>query len=229
MPPLQGRMTMEPRHMRIAVYLVAAYLALAPAALASDGFTDPSGDSSGGPDIRSVTLSQTDATVTIAVEFGSVPPLAFSETGGYTDMLLVGIHTDNDLRRTDVEYWTGVHGVDLTRAMVVRGGVSERGLAGTADVTVAGATVELEVERDLLGDPDAIAVHVAAGRESLAEEAAGGSDDAPASGAHTYVLEDLGAPPWLWAAGAGGVAAVVALVFLAARRPWRPHRIGTSH
>jgi hypothetical protein len=216
--------------MRITVYAVAACLALAPAAFASDSFTDPSDDSGGGPDIKSVTLSHTDSTVTIAVEFGSVPPLAFSESEGYTDMLLAGIHTDHDLSRTDVEYWTGLHGIDLTRAMFVRGGVPNGAWPEPPTRPSPRATVELEVELDVLGDPDAIAVNVVAGRESLTEGAAGGSDEAPAAGAHTYVLEDGGAPPWLWlVGGTAGVAAVVALVLLAARRPWRPHRVGTSH
>lgn len=217
--------------MRVATVLVAGLLALAPVALASDAFTDPRGDSTGGPDITSVTLSHTDSTLTIAVEFASAPPLAFSESDGYTDMLLVGIHTDDDPSRDDVEFWTGVHGVNLTRAMVVRGEPSERGPVGTADVTVSGSTVALELERGLLGDPDEIAVTVAAGRESVADDAAGGGgDEAPATGPFTYVLDAGGTPSWLWpVVGAGAAAALVALALIVARRPGRSHRLGTSH
>jgi hypothetical protein len=215
--------------MRLVTVLLAALLALAPVAFASDTFTDSRGDSTGGPDITSVTLSHTDSTVTIAVEFASAPPLAFSESDGYTDMLLVGIHTDDDLSRTDVEFWTGLHGIDLTDAMVVQGGGPGSERLGTAAVNVSGSTVALEVERGLLGDPDEISVSVAAGREYVAEGAtAGGGDEAPATGPHTYVLDAGGSRSWLWPA-AGAVAVVVALVLLAARRPWRPHRVGTSY
>jgi len=217
--------------MRLVTVLLAALLALAPVAFASDTFTDPRGDSTGGPDITSVTLSHTDSSVTIAVEFASAPPLAFSGSDGYTDMLLVGIHTDDDLSRTDVEFWTGLHGIDLTEAMVVQGAGPGSERLGTAAVTVSGSTVALELERGLLGDPDEISVSVAAGREYVAEGAtAGGGDEAPATGPYTYVLDAGGSRSWLWpAAGAGGVAAVVALVLLAARRPWRPHRVGTGY
>ena len=219
--------------MRVATLALAAFLALAPAALASGTFTDPPGDSGDGPDITSVTLSHTDSTVTIAVEFGSAPPLGFSESEGYTDMLLVGIHTDDDLSRADVEFYTGVHGVDLTQAAVVRAGPAERGVVGTADVTVSGSTVSLELGRGLLGDPDQIAVDVAAGRESGTETAAGGgADEAPASGPYTYVLDDGGAPPWLWptvAVGAAAASVALALLVVVARRPGRPRRLGTTH
>jgi hypothetical protein len=216
--------------MRIVALLMAALLVLSPVALASDSFTDPSGDSGGDPDITSVTLSHTDATLTIAVEFDSVPPLAFSESDGYTDVLLVGIHTDEDLSRSDVEFWTGVHAVDITGAMVVRGG-PERGVVGTADVSVSGSTVALEVERDLLDDPDEIAVQVAAGRESAPESAAAGrGDEAPDSGPYAYVLGDDGGPSWLWpAVGAIAAATLVALALLVALRPGRPRRFRMSH
>jgi hypothetical protein len=216
--------------MRIGALLMAALLVLSPVALASDTFTDPSGDSGGDPDITSVTLSHTDATLTIAVELGSVPPLTFSESDGYTDMLLIGIHTDEDLSRTDVEFWTGVHAVDITEAMVVRGG-SGRGVVGTADVSVSGATLALEVERDLLDDPNEIAVQVAVGRESAPEGAASGrGDEAPDSGSYAYVLGDDGAPAWLWpVVGAAAAATIAGLVLLRALRPGRPRRVRMSH
>lgn len=216
--------------MRIVALLMAALLVLSPVALASDSFTDPSGDSGGDPDITSVTLRHTDATLTIAVEFDSVPPLAFSESDGYTDVLLVGIHTDEDLSRGDVEFWTGVHAVDITGARVVRGG-PERGVVGTADVSVSGSTVALEVERDLLDDPDEIAVQVAAGREAVPESAAAGrGDEAPDSGPYVYVLGDEGVPSWLWPVAAiVGAAMLVALALLVALRPGRPGRFRMSH
>lgn len=217
--------------MRVIMILLAALLALVPAAFASDGFTDPRGDSGEGPDITTVTLSHTDSTVTIAVEFASSPPLGFDESEGWTDMLLIGIHTDDDLSRMDVEFYTGVHGVDLTGGMVVSGSGQGWKRVGTADVAVDGSTVALELERSLLGDPDEIAIDVAAGREFASEEAAGGgADEAPASGAFSYVLDDGGAPAWLWpVVGAGAAGALVALAVVVARRAGRPQRVGTSH
>jgi len=206
--------------MRLGIVSVVALLALSPTALASDRFSDPRGDAGDGPDITAVTLSHTDATVRIAVDFGSAPPLGYSEAEGYTDMLLVGIHTDDDLRQVDVEYWTGVHGVDLTRAMVVR--PEERAIVGYADVSVDGSTVVLDVERALLEDPSEIAVQIAAGREYADETAAGrgGGDYAPASGAHPYALSGGGGPAWLRPLVAAAVAgaALAALVVLIVRR-----------
>jgi len=144
----------------------------------------------------------------------------YSEAEGYTDMLLVGIHTDDDLRQVDVEYWTGVHGVDLTRAMVVR--PEERAIVGYADVSVDGSTVVLDVERALLEHPSEIAVQIAAGREYADETAAGrgGGDYAPASGAHPYALSGGGGPAWLRPLVAAAVAgaALAALVVLIVRR-----------
>jgi hypothetical protein len=217
--------------MRVATILLAAVLALAPAAFASDGFSDPRGDAGDGPDIVAVTLSHTGSTVTIAVELAATPPLSYDESEGWTDMLLVGIHTDDDLSRTDVEFSTGVHGADLTSGTVVRGSGPDWQAVGTADVTVDGSTVVLELERSLLGDPDEIAIDVAAGREYVDDEAAGGgADGAPASGAFSYVLEDGGAPAWLWpVVGIGAAGALVALAVIAARRAARQHRVGTSH
>ena len=157
--------------MRVGPVLLAAMIALAPVALAAGGFDDPRGDASPGPDVVGVALSHTGETFAIAVELAAAPPLGFDEEAGYTDMLLVGIHTDEDLSRGDVEFWTGVHAVDVTSAMIVRGR-PERGVVGTADVSVSGSTVALDVERDLLGDPDEIGIQVAAGRESVSESAA---------------------------------------------------------
>lgn len=216
--------------MRFVTVVLVALLALSSAALASDRFTDPRGDAGAGPDVTAVTLSHTDAVLTIAVHFASAPPLGYDEDEQYTDVLLIGIHSDDDLSRDDVEFWTGVHGVDLTRGMVVRGGVN-RGIVGRADVAVEGATVTLEVERAVLEDPDEIAVTIAAGREYVDEEAGGGEGDlAPASGPHRYRLTGSGAPSWLWPLVASGLAAVAFAAFavLKGRRWARRHRPGVA-
>jgi hypothetical protein len=212
--------------MRIVAIVIAAIFALPATALGSDRFTDPRGDARGsGPDVTAVTLSHTDTALTIAVEFANAPPLAFDEDERYTDMLLIGIHTDDDLDRTDVEFYTGAHGVDLSRAPVVRAGIeSPQAKVGTAQIAVDGATLSLTVERSLLDDPDEIAVSVAAGREYVDEEAAGGGGDgAPATGAFSYSLTDGDASAWVWPVVVGGVvaAALTALAVVVNRR--RPH------
>jgi len=208
--------------MRVATVLLVASLALAPTALASDRFSDPRGDADGGPDITAVTLANTDDVLRISVEFASSPPLGYDEAEGYTDMLLIGIHTDDDQSQADVEYWTGVHGVDPTRAMVVRAG--RRAIVGYADVAVDGTTVSLEVRRALLEDPDEVAVQVAAGREyadETAGAAGGGGDFAPASGAHLYALAGGDGPAWLRPLVATALAALAlaAVTALIVRRP----------
>lgn len=184
--------------MRVVPVLLAATIALAPVALASGGFDDPRGDASPGPDIVGVTLSHTDETLAIAVELAAAPPLGFDEEAGYTDVLLVGIHTDDDLAQEDVEFWTGVHGVDPTEAMVVA--AEPRGRVGTAAVAVEGARVRLELDRALVGDSDEVAVSVAVAREYAdgAEGFGGEPDLAPDEGAFAYALAGGDGPPWLW-------------------------------
>lgn len=201
--------------MRIVTALLAAALASSSLALAADRFADARGDAGDGPDIIAVALSHTDATVTVSVTFASAPPLRFDEDEGFTDVLLVAVHTDDDLRQRDVEFWTGAHGVNLESAapVVAAAGAASRRV-GTADVVATGQTVALGVSRELLGGPDAVAVQVAAGREHVDEGAAGGEGDvAPSSGAHRYVLEDGGAPPWLWPVVAAGLGLGVAALF----------------
>lgn len=220
--------------MRTVTVVLVALLALPATALASDRFTDPRGDAGGdGPDITAVTLSHTDAVLTIAVDFASTPPLGWNEGEQYTDMLLIGIHTDDDLGRDDVEFWTGVHGVDLTRAPIVGG--ASRGPSrpiGTADVAVEGATLTLVIERTVLDDPDEVAVAVAAAREYVDEEAAGGGggDFAPAAGPYGYALTGGDASWWLWPLVGSGVAgaALAAFVLLTARRSARQRRLGVA-
>ena len=213
--------------MRIVATLIAALFALPATAFGSDRFTDPQGDArGGGPDVTAVTLSHTDTAVTVAVEFANAPPLAFDEDGHYTDMLLIGIHTDDDLGRTDVEFYTGAHGADLSRAPVVRAGSeSRRAPAGTATLAVNGATLSLTVERSLLDDPEEIAVAVAAGREYVDEgTAGGGGDEAPATGAFRYSLAGAETSSWVWPAVVGGIVAatLTALIVVVSHRR-RPH------
>jgi len=144
-------------------------------------------------------------------------------------MLLVGIHADDDLALEDVEFWTGVHGVDPTEAMVVA--AEPRGRVGTADVTVEGAQVGLELDRALVGDPDEVAVSIAVAREYAdgAERPGGEPDLAPDEGAFAYALAGGDAPPWLWPlVGVVGGAALFAAGAVTLRRMIRRDRVGAT-
>lgn len=217
--------------MRMAlVFAVVAALALPEAASASSRFGDAPGDAGDGPDIVGVALSHTDSALRIAVDFASSPPLRFDAQAGYTDMLLVAIHTDDNFAANDVEFWTGAHAADLTRGLVVRGsGPSKQ--AGTADVSVSGKTVTLELDRTLIGDPDKIAIRVGAGREHADPTAGDGGDFAPAAGAYPYDLGGNGPPWWVWpfvGIGAAGIALTGALLARHARRSGHRGRLGVA-
>ena len=81
--------------------------------------------------------------------------------------------------------------------MVVRGG-SERGVVGTADVSVSGSTVALDVERDLLGDPDEDRnPGRSRARIRLGERSGRPRGRGPDSGPHAYMLGDGGRSFWL--------------------------------
>jgi hypothetical protein len=217
--------------MRLAiVFAVIAALALPGAASASTRFADARGDAGDGPDIVGVALSHTDSALRIAVDFASSPPLRFDEQAGYTDMLLVAIHTDDNFAANDVEFWTGAHAVDLTRGPLVRGSGPSR-QAGTTDVSVAGKTVTLELDRALIDDPGKIAIQVAAGRESTDPTGGDGGDFAPAAGVYPYDFGGNGSPWWVWplvGIGAGGVALTAALLVRHARRSGHRGRLGVA-
>jgi hypothetical protein len=62
-------------------------------ALAAKTFADPVGEVKGraGPDLTSVTLSNSASTLTFHVRFASAPPLRQSTRGKWVEMLLIGI------------------------------------------------------------------------------------------------------------------------------------------
>jgi hypothetical protein len=96
--------------------------------------------------------------------------------------------------------------------------------AWTADVTVAGKNVTLEVARALLGDPDQVAVQAAAGREYTEENAAGGGRRGAGVGPVPVRVGGQGAPSWLWPLIGSGVAvgfALAAFALLKARHSGR--------
>lgn len=187
---------------------VVALLAVPSVASASDRVIDPRGDSTDAPDITAVGVSHTDDALVVEVELAA--PLRFSEEKQYTDMLMVMITTD-----AFVQFATGVHGADTTRAPVTRTGV-ESGRVGTARVEVDGGTVRLAVTRQLLDEPDEVGVLVAAGREYSQEEAGRGRPDyAPTAAPLRHVLSAGSGPSAVWPLAAAALAAAgFALVML---------------
>ena len=68
-----------------------ALLLLCGAALAARIYSDPAGDATLGPDVRSVTVSNTSTDVTFRIRFATAPALRVSQRGRWIDMLLIGI------------------------------------------------------------------------------------------------------------------------------------------
>ncbi len=174
-------------------------------------FQDPVGDVTGGagPDLVSITVSHTPADVTFSIRFAQAPPLRVSRSGGWVNMLLVGIDVPPfGPPPTPTEGWTGVdyvaglHGSQgVVRFRSMRASSSGAGQPGTTvggTATVApgaierlstaedGATLRFSIPRRMLGDPASFEFNVATGREG--EQAAGGSDFAPASGTFHYEI-----------------------------------------
>ena len=165
---------------------------------ASRDFADPAGDVKGGagPDLTLVSVSHTDSTVTFRFRFARQPPLAASAAGG-VDMLIAGNDVPpRSLKRSangwsGLDYYAGLHGTDRT-AMVVKasppGSAQPSRVLGRPEVTVSGRTLSFSIRRSTLGDPAWIELVVAAGRETSAEAAGGGGDEAPDSGTFHYRL-----------------------------------------
>lgn len=159
-------------------------------AVAGTGTTarDPVGDAHGGPDITAVSVSHTAASVTFAVRFAHAPPLGVSRSGGWVDVLLVGIdvpprglvRTANGWRGLD--YFVGLHGTDRL-AMLVKaspGKPWQSRVVGRPKVTVRGSTLRISISRRSIGDPAWLELAAAAGREGATEM--GGGDEAPNRG-----------------------------------------------
>jgi hypothetical protein len=171
-------------------------------------FRDPVGDVAGGagPDLVSVTVSNTFAGVAFGIRFAEAPPLRASPSEGWIDMVLVGIDVPPYGPPpgpiggwAGVDYVAGLHGAQreiLFRPMegspegagrpaeTAGGTTAAPGGVVRLDATVDGATLRFAIPRRLLGDPASFAFSVAAGREG--ETGGGGGDSAPSSGAFHF-------------------------------------------
>ena len=193
-------MTRGHRTTALGAFLLATLLVFVGTALAAKTYPDAIGEvkRGGGPDIASVTVSNTKKKITFAFRFATAPPLRVSTREGWVDMLLLGIDVPplgplpvapgGEWRGVDLA--AGAHGPSAT-AMVVRlpktpGGRS-RELARVPVVT-SGSTLTFSIPRSALGGARWFTFMVAAARESAEEDGGGGFDVVPARGTLRYAL-----------------------------------------
>lgn len=196
-------MTLRPFPPRGALVLVVLALIVGvTAAVAATTFPDPVGDVKGGagPDVTSVTVSNTATMVTFKIRFAKAPPLRVNTTERWIDMLLVGIDVPpRGLRPSPsgewrgVDYAVGTHGPQQTGIMTKATGVTTQTSGWTVvtrfKVVTSGRTLSFSIARRQLGNPAWFDFAVAAGRE-MGEEGAtgGGADSAPSHGTFHYRL-----------------------------------------
>jgi len=150
------------------------------------------------PDIASVRVSNTATTVTFSVRFVKAPPLRFSRSGGWVDMLLVGIDVPPlgpppvapGGEWAGADFAIGTHGPSRTGRMVRLGQnipAKSRQVASMVIVTRR-STLTFSIPRRALGTPMWFRFSVAAARENEGDETGGAVDIAPAHGTYRYVL-----------------------------------------
>jgi hypothetical protein len=178
----------------------AALLLICGTAFAAKSYPDRVGDVTGGsgPDLTSITLSNTETKITFRVRFARTPPLRVSAREKWVDMLLIGIDVPPLGPRpvkpggewTGANFALGTHGPSKT-GQVVRLGegipTSSRRVAAFKIVT-RGATLTFSIPRRVLGSPAWFTFTVAAARESENDAAGGGGDLAPVHGTFRYAL-----------------------------------------
>jgi hypothetical protein len=197
----KGGDVMSPRpYALLGAAVLAALSLVCGAALAAKSYPDRTGDLRGGagPDLASVTVSNTKTKVTFGVRFTTASPLGFSESEEWIDMLIIGIDTP-PLGRQPVpgRDWVGAnfvlatHGGMNTGVMqrVVQNGSQPPRQVASFEIVTRGSTLTFSIPRRTLGKNTAwFAFYVAAGRETTQEGQGGGADYAPARGSFRYVL-----------------------------------------
>jgi hypothetical protein len=166
-------------------------------AFAATRYPDRIGDGQGGvgPDLASITISNTKTTVTFRVRFDKAPPLRVSSPEGWVDMLLIGVDVPPLGPRPitpggewrGANFALGTHGPSKTGLMVRLGRGENRRIARFKIVT-SGSTITFSVPRAALGNPAWFTFSVAAARELDDGPNAGGVDAAPARGTFHYTL-----------------------------------------
>jgi hypothetical protein len=166
-------------------------------ALAAKTFADPVGEVKGraGPDLTSVTLSNSASTLTFHVRFASAPPLRQSTREKWVEMLLIGIDVPplgpapdtagGEWRGAD--FALGTHGPAKT-GQLVRLGTKTSAPPRWFKAVTRGRTVSLSIPLRALGNPRWFAFNVAAAREGESQASDGGFDVAPGKGTFRYRL-----------------------------------------
>lgn len=154
-------------------------------------YRDRVGDVKGadGPDIASVTVSDTATSVRFRVRFAAAPPLAASTSEEWVDMLLIGIDVPplgpapapSGWRGAD--YFVGLHGAQTAVRLAKLGSPGLDVLPAAVD----GDTLSFSIPRSALGSPEWFEFSVAAGRETE-REGEGSEDYAPGDGTFRYRL-----------------------------------------
>jgi len=177
--------------------LVLALAGICRVALAGKSFTDPVGDVKGGagPDVTSITLSNTPSTITFHLRFASAPPLRVSTPGKWVDMLLIGIDVP-PLGALPVapggewagaDFALGTHGPSKT-GLLVRLGKKPSAPTTRFKIVTRGRTLSFSIPRHTIGSPRWFVFSVAAAREGDSRANGGGLDIAPGRGVFRYRL-----------------------------------------
>lgn len=180
-------------------FLLAVFFLFCGLAFGAKTYPDRAGDVAGGsgPDIVSITLSNTEASIIFRVRFAKAPPLRVNERQRWVDMLLIGIDVPPLGPRPispggewpGANFALGTHGPAKTGQLVRLGTgipVHARQVA-TFKITTAGATLRFSIPRSVLGSATWFTFSAAAARETE-ETTGGGIDLTPARGTHRYIL-----------------------------------------
>ena len=185
------------RYGLLGVSLLAVLSLICGTALAAKSYPDRVGDVKGGtgPDIASVTLSNTKTNVTFRVRFAKAPPLRVNEREGWIDMLLIGIDVPPLGPRPIVSggewrganFVMGTHGLSKT-GLLVQLGQGESRQAARFKIVTSGSTLTFSIQRRTLGNPAWFTFQVAAAREVANEQQGQAADFAPPRGTFRYML-----------------------------------------
>ena len=179
--------------------LLAVFFLVCGLAYAAKTYPDRAGDVAGGsgPDIVSIRLSNTKASIIFRVRFADAPPLRVSARQRWVDMLLIGIDVPPLGPRPvapggewpGANFALGTHGPSKTGQLVRLGhGIpaSARQVA-TFKIATTGPTLTFSIPRSVLGSSTWFTFSAAAARE-MEETTSGGIDLAPAHGTYRYIL-----------------------------------------